>query len=49
MEEDHVRRMIADAIRCHEVRVAVVSGIAGAALLAGTWHAVWLLRCWVLR
>jgi len=49
MDEDRIHRMIATAIRRHEARVAVISGVAGAALLAGTWHAVWLLRCWVLR
>lgn len=32
------------AIVAHEIRVAVASGIIGLALLAGTWHAVWIAR-----
>jgi len=48
MSEDQVREIVAAAIREHELRVAVISGAAGTALLAGTWHALWLLRSWVL-
>lgn len=44
MNEDQVRRLIHDAIRDHEIRVAVISGLFGALLLAGTWHAILLLR-----
>lgn len=44
MNEDQVRWLIHDAIRDHEIRVAVISGLFGALLLAGTWHAILLLR-----
>lgn len=47
MTEDEVRVIVDRAIRAHEVRVAVVSGVMGLALLGGFWHAVLLLRCWV--
>jgi len=48
MSEDQVREIVAAAIREHELRVAVISGALGTVLLAGSWHAVWLLRSWVL-
>lgn len=44
MNEDQVRQLIHDAIRDHEIRVAVISGVMGALLLIGTWHAIWLCR-----
>lgn len=44
MDEEHVRRLIEDAIRDHEIRVAVMSGVLGVLLLIGTWHAIWILR-----
>jgi len=47
MTEEQVRELVAAAIRQHELRVALFSGAGGAALLAGTWHAIWLLRSWV--
>lgn len=48
MTEQQVREIVAAAIREHELRVAVISGVLGSVLLAGSWHAVWLLRSWVL-
>jgi hypothetical protein len=48
MTEQQVREIVAAAIREHELRVALFSGAGGAALLAGTWHAIWLLRSWLL-
>jgi hypothetical protein len=48
MTEEKVRELVAAAIREHELRVAVVSGTLGTVLLAGSWHALWLLRSWVL-
>ena len=48
MTEEQVRELVAAAIREHELRVAVISGVLGSVLLAGSWHAVWLLRSWVL-
>jgi hypothetical protein len=48
MTEQQVKEIVAAAIREHELRVAVISGAAGTALLAGMWHAIWLLRSWVL-
>lgn len=44
MDEDQARQIVNDAIRDHEVRVAAISGVIGAPLLAGTWHALLLLR-----
>lgn len=44
MDEDQVRQLIHDAIRDHEIRVAAISGVMGAILLVGTWHAIWLCR-----
>lgn len=39
-----IQRLIDEAIRRHEIRVAVGSGALGAALLLGTFHAIGLLR-----
>jgi hypothetical protein len=44
MDEDQVRLLIEGAIRDHEIRVAAISGVVGALLLVGTWHAIWLSR-----
>jgi hypothetical protein len=40
MSEDQVREIVAAAIREHELRVAVISGVMGTVLLAGSWHAL---------
>lgn len=44
MERDEIEQLVARAIRAHELRVALWSGLLGAALMAGTWHAIWLCR-----
>jgi hypothetical protein len=44
MSHDDVRRLVAEAIREHEARVALWSGLAGSVLMAGTWHAIWMCR-----
>jgi len=44
MSRDEVQHLIDRAIRQHELRVAWWSGLAGALLMAGTWHAIWLCR-----
>lgn len=44
MDPQELETIINKAIRQHELRVALISGILGAALLAGTWHAIWLCR-----
>lgn len=44
MDEEQVRRLIEDAIRDHEIRVAAISGVLGVLLMIGTWHAIWLCR-----
>jgi hypothetical protein len=44
MSKEDVRALVAAAIREHELRVALWSGLAGAVLMAGTWHAIWLCR-----
>ena len=48
MTEEQVRELVAAAIREHELRVAAISGVLGSVLLAGSWHALWMLRGWVL-
>jgi hypothetical protein len=44
MSQEDVRVMVDRAIRDHEIRVALWSGLLGALLMAGTWHAIWLCR-----
>ena len=44
MSRDDVRDLVAAAIREHELRVVPWSGLMGAVLMAGTWHAIWLCR-----
>jgi hypothetical protein len=44
MGEDDLRQLINDAIRQHELRVALWSGLAGALLIGGTWHAILMCR-----
>lgn len=44
MSRDEIQDMIHGAIRQHELRVAAWSGIFGAVLLFGTWHAIWMIR-----
>jgi hypothetical protein len=42
--DEAIKKAIDDAIRQHELRVAFWSGLMGAVLLAGTWHAILLCR-----
>lgn len=44
MSQEDVRELVAAAIREHKIRVALWSGLLGAALMAGTWHAIWMCR-----
>jgi hypothetical protein len=44
MSEREIEALINQAIREHELRVAIWSGLLGAILLFGTWHAIWLCR-----
>jgi hypothetical protein len=44
MSREDVQGLIDRAIREHELRVALWSGLAGALLMAGTWHAIWISR-----
>ena len=44
MSKQEIQHLINCAIREHELRVALWSGLAGALLMAGTWHAIWLCR-----
>jgi hypothetical protein len=44
IDEETLHKTINSAIVAHEIRVAIVSGIIGLALLIGTWHAIWTLR-----
>lgn len=43
MEEHDVRKLVRQEIRKHEVQVAILSGIPGLLLIAGTWHAIYML------
>lgn len=42
--DEGIRKAIDDAIKQHELRVAFWSGLLGAVLIAGTWHAIWLCK-----
>jgi hypothetical protein len=42
--EEQIQEIVDRAIRHHELRVALWSGLLGAAIMAGTWHAIWLVR-----
>lgn len=42
MDKYELEQLIDRKIRQHEIRVAVISGILGAILMAGTFHAIWL-------
>jgi hypothetical protein len=44
MVDEAIIKAIHDAIRQHELRVALWSGLMGAVLLAGTWHAILLCK-----
>ena len=44
MGQHEIQALIDRAIRAHELRVALWSGLAGLLLMAGTWHAIWLCR-----
>ena len=44
MSRDDVRTLVTAAIREHELRVALWSGLLGAVVMGGTWHAIWLCR-----
>ena len=43
VSKEDVQVLVSQAIRAHELCVAFWSGLLGAALLFGTWHAIWLL------
>ena len=44
IDEKTLNKAIKSAIMAHEIRVAIGSGVLGAILLFGTWHAIWILR-----
>ena len=44
MSDEEIMKAIHGVIRQHELRVAFWSGLLGAALLAGAWHAILLCR-----
>lgn len=44
MTPDEVQLLINRAIRDHEARVAVISGVMGVVLLIGAWSAIWMCR-----
>lgn len=52
MNKDEVQSMInesiAKAIKNHEVRVGIISGIIGSLFVFGIIHSIWLIKHWVL-
>jgi hypothetical protein len=44
MDDRQIQHLIDHAIREHELRVALWSGLLGPLLMAGTWHAIWLCK-----
>lgn len=44
LDERKVLQLINEAVRAHEIRVAITSGALGAALLLGIFHAIFLLH-----
>lgn len=44
MEQENIQQLIDRAIRAHEIRVALWSGLLGLIFTAGTWHAIWMCR-----
>ena len=42
MTPQEIEALIDFKIRQHEVRVAIISGITGGAVVAGIFHAIWL-------
>jgi hypothetical protein len=42
MKEEEILKLIQAKIRDHEVRVAIISGIIGSAVIAGIFHAIHL-------
>ena len=44
MDDHQIQHLINHAIREHELRVALWSGLLGLLLLLGTWHAIWMCR-----
>lgn len=43
-DDDRLVRLVDEAIRRHEIKVAWASGVLGAALFAGIFHAIALLN-----
>jgi hypothetical protein len=44
MSEEEIKPFVHRSIRDHEIRVALWSGLLGAIIMAGTWHAILLCR-----
>jgi hypothetical protein len=44
MSPDQIHALIDRKIREHEIRVAIISGLIGGAIIAGIFHAIWLNR-----
>lgn len=48
MDKDEVQELInqsiAKAIKSHEIRVGLVSGLIGLAFILGIMHSIWLIR-----
>lgn len=44
MNQEDIKKLIQQEIKEHEIRVGVISGIIGIAVVLGVFHAIWLLR-----
>lgn len=44
MNQQDIKKLIQQEIREHEIRVGVISGVIGIAVILGVFHAIWLLR-----
>lgn len=44
MNKTEIEKMIDYKIRCHEIRVGIVSGIIGALFVFGIVHSIWLIK-----
>lgn len=44
MNKSEIEKMIDEKIKCHEIRVGIVSGIIGLLFVFGIVHSIWLIK-----
>lgn len=44
MNQKEIEDLINEKIKCHEIRVGIVSGIVGLFFIFGIVHAIWLIK-----